>query len=121
MVTKRSSAVNATEVLREFPPIGKYRIRLLANPKKPEVEPVLDIREYVTAETFEGFTRRGIQLANRAQVDLLRDILREVLERGSCGTTGPAGFNSGRTGQAGFGPVVGQAGFGFGPGQAPKS
>lgn len=93
MVEKRKGAMSATEVLREFPPIGKYRIRLLANPKKPEVEPVLDIREYATAETFEGFTRRGIQLANRAQVDLLRDILKEVLERGAGGAV-PAGPKS---------------------------
>lgn len=69
------------EILREFPPVGKYRIRLVHNPKKPALEPILDIREYVSSETFEGFTRRGIRLADRAQVDLLRDILKEVLER----------------------------------------
>jgi hypothetical protein len=28
---------------------------------------------------FEGFTRRGIRLVDRAQVELLRDILSEVL------------------------------------------
>ena len=65
------------EVLREFPPIGKYRIRLLsgARPK----ERTLDIREYVSGETFEGFTRRGIRLSERAQVELLRDTLSELL------------------------------------------
>ena len=42
---------------------------------------MLDIREYVSSETFEGFTRRGIRLADRGQVDILRDILKEVLER----------------------------------------
>lgn len=50
------------EVLREFPSAGKHRIRLIANPKKPEIAPVLDIREYVSAEVFEGFTRRGIRV-----------------------------------------------------------
>lgn len=120
MVTKRSSAVNATEVLREFPPIGKYRIRLLSAPQH-DVAPVLDIREYVSAETFEGFTRRGIQLSVVQILDL-RDILKEVLERGShgSGAPGPEGFNSGRTGQSGSGPA-GQSGFGSGPGQVPKS
>lgn len=77
---KKSSKPIKEEVLREFPPLGKYRIRLIHNPKKPQSEPALDIREYVSAETFEGFTRRGIRLQDRAQFDLLRDILREALE-----------------------------------------
>ena len=42
------------EVLREYPPVGKYRVRLLHNPAKPDVEPVLDIREYVSTDSFEG-------------------------------------------------------------------
>lgn len=47
-------------VLREYPPVGKYRVRLL----KPDTNslPVVDIREYVMGEVFEGFTRRGIKL-----------------------------------------------------------
>lgn len=66
------------EVLREFPPMGKYRIRLLRNPKTKAQ--ALDIREYISGETFEGFTRRGIRLTEKAQYDLLRDILKELLE-----------------------------------------
>ncbi len=69
------------EILREYPPVGKYRVRLVHNPKRPDVDPTLDIREYVSSETFEGFTRRGIRLSDRAQIDLLRDVLKEVLER----------------------------------------
>ena len=68
------------EVLREFPPLGKYRVRLLQNGKD---NPTLDIREYVTSEGsngFEGFTRRGIRLTDRAQMDLLRDILKQILQ-----------------------------------------
>lgn len=65
------------EVLREFPPIGKYRIRLLSGAKPKER--TLDIREYVSGETFEGFTRRGIRLSDRAHVELLRDVLSELL------------------------------------------
>lgn len=68
------------EVLREFPPLGKYRMRLVRNPRKPGEMPTLDIREYVSAETFEGFTRRGIRIGDRAQMDLLRDVLKEILE-----------------------------------------
>lgn len=69
------------EVLREFPPVGKYRVRLVHNPRRADQDPVLDIREYVHSEKFEGFTRRGIRLSDRAQIDLLRDVLKEVLER----------------------------------------
>lgn len=66
------------DVLREFPPVGgKYRVRLLSA-AKPQ-ERTLDIREYVSGETFEGFTRRGIRLSDRAQVELLRDVLSELL------------------------------------------
>lgn len=68
------------EVLHEFPPVGKYRIRLIHNPSKPEVEPVLDIREHVSSDSFEGLTRRGIRLNNRAEVDHLRDVLKMFLD-----------------------------------------
>ena len=69
------------EVIREFPPLGfRYRVRVLANPKSKQK--TLDIREYVSSETgFEGFTRRGIRLSDRAELDLLRDILKEILEQ----------------------------------------
>lgn len=40
------------EVVREFPPIARYRIRLLA--AEGAKERTLDIREYVSSETFEG-------------------------------------------------------------------
>ena len=70
------------EVLREWPPLGKYRMRLVRNPRRPMETPTLDIREYISSETFEGFTRRGIRLGDRAQMDLLRDALKEILEAG---------------------------------------
>ena len=65
------------DVIREFPPLGKYRVRLVAHPKTREK--TLDIREYISSETFEGFTRRGIRLSDRAQVELLRDVCSELL------------------------------------------
>ncbi len=77
------------EVLREFTPLGKYRVRLVRNPKKPNVAPVLDIREYVSSEKFEGFTRRGIRIGDRAQMDLLRDVLQAVLEAGGFAKPAP--------------------------------
>ena len=65
-------------VIREFPPLGgKYRIRILEDEKARKR--VLDIREYLVGD-FTGFTRRGIRITDRAQVDLLRDALREILE-----------------------------------------
>jgi hypothetical protein len=65
------------EVHKEFAPVGKYRVRLLcADGAK---EKTLDIREYVSSQTFEGFTRRGIRLSDRAQVESLRDVLSELL------------------------------------------
>jgi hypothetical protein len=77
--------VNAVreEVVRELPPVGKYRIRLVRNARRPEAPPALDIREYVTSETFEGFTRRGIRLTESAQIELLRDALAEILGSGA--------------------------------------
>jgi hypothetical protein len=79
-VEKKISKPRPEEVVREFPTVGKYRVRLLRHPRRPAQEPTLDIREYVSADDFEGFTRRGIRLTERAQMDLLRDILKEVLE-----------------------------------------
>ena len=77
------------EVLKEFPPFGKYRIRLVRNPRRPMESPVLDIREYISSETFEGFTRRGIRVSERAHLDLLRDVLREILEAGGFAKPAP--------------------------------
>lgn len=72
--------VEKDEVLREFAPLSsKYRVRLIRTGKGPNRRTVLDIREYVTG-SFEGFTRRGIKLASREDMDLLRDILKEVLD-----------------------------------------
>ena len=86
---KTTNKAAKEEVIREFAPLGKYRVRLVRNPRRPNEAPVLDIREYVSAETFEGFTRRGIRLGDRAQLDLLRDTLMEVLEAGGLAKPAP--------------------------------
>jgi len=77
------------EVIREFAPMGKYRVRLVRNPRRPKEGPTLDIREYISAESFEGFTRRGIRIGDRAHMDLLRDTLKEVLEAGGFAKSAP--------------------------------
>jgi hypothetical protein len=71
------------------PPLGKYRIRLVGNAKRPEETPTLDLRESIRSKTFEGFTRRGIRLGDRAQRGLPRDVRREVLEAGGFATSAP--------------------------------
>ncbi|MBI3855763.1 MAG: hypothetical protein HY293_08750 [Planctomycetes bacterium] len=87
--TKATNKPISKEVLREFPPLGKYRVRLVRNPRRPAEAPTLDIREYVSSENFEGFTRRGIRVGDRAQMDLLRDVLKEILEAGGFAKPAP--------------------------------
>lgn len=78
---KKTQPALKEQVLKEFPALGKYRIRLLVDPAKPGAQPTLDIREYVSSESFEGFTRRGIRLSAKKDLDLLREVLGEVLQR----------------------------------------
>lgn len=72
------------DVIQEYPAIGKYRIRLVQSTKDDGTKrtPALDIREYVTQEGFEGFTRRGIRLTTASQMDNLKEILVQVLTSG---------------------------------------
>ena len=64
-------ATGADLVIREFPKMGEYRIRLLQSSSGPK----LDIREFVSADTFEGFTRRGIRIDMHEAADLAALIL----------------------------------------------
>jgi hypothetical protein len=50
--TMKSTQPLREDVIREFPPLGKYRVRLVAHPKTREK--TLDLREYISSETFEG-------------------------------------------------------------------
>jgi hypothetical protein len=54
-------------VLHEFDKAGKYRLRILDG----KGSPVLDVREYIKCEKFEGFTRRGIRIHDEAEADAL--------------------------------------------------
>ena len=78
---KKPRKVREEEILREWPPVGRYRIRLIANSRNPAGDPILDVREYVSTDKFEGFTRRGIRISERGHLDVLRDVLKEVLEQ----------------------------------------
>lgn len=66
-------------LVREFSSLGRYRVRLLRNPRSPDEPTILDIRECVQGDMF---TRRGIKITSRAEMDLLRDILQQVLTLG---------------------------------------
>lgn len=74
---QKSPLPQKDQVLREYPPMGKYRVRLVTAGQGKG--PRLDIREYISSETFEGFTRRGISIAARAEMALLGDVLKEIL------------------------------------------
>jgi hypothetical protein len=62
-------------VTREFPAIGRYRVRILAQENGNQV---LDIREYIQSDTFEGYTRRGIRLAVPQDLTALATILTQL-------------------------------------------
>jgi hypothetical protein len=64
-------------VVREFPDLGKYKIRLVQKSKRDERR-ILDIREYVNSPTFQGFTRRGVSLLAEEELPKLRAILDEI-------------------------------------------
>lgn len=64
-------------VCHEFPAIGKYRVRLVRADLKSPVK--LDIREYVKGHSFEGFTRRGIQLQDTPSIVSLYENLGAVV------------------------------------------
>jgi hypothetical protein len=68
------------ETVHEYPVIDRYRIRVLKHKRTEGIR--VDIREYVVSDNFEGFTRRGISLANVGSLNRLRDILADAAVRG---------------------------------------
>lgn len=75
---KSTEPTNAVRdlVIREFPAVGKYRVRLV----KGKDGNLLDVREYVDTNGFEGFTRRGIRLS-LSEVEALRESM-EIIRKG---------------------------------------
>ena len=66
-------------VVREFPQIGRYRVRLVRESR--EGAPLhFDVREYAVGASFEGFTRKGIRLAGPDDLARLREAIDQALE-----------------------------------------
>lgn len=74
MIQKTVQPVGGEDVLREYPAVGKYRIRLLRDRTR---KLVLDVREYVSGDSFEGFTRRGVRLGALEDLRALLEQLRQ--------------------------------------------
>jgi hypothetical protein len=77
--TARPKKTFDSKTLREFPKLGRYRVRLVEN-SRAEGRPVMDVREYLETEGFTGFTRRGIRLYTRREAAELAETLKQVLE-----------------------------------------
>ena len=67
-------------VIRDFPDLGKIRVRLLRTQSASRTATWLDIREFENGPNYMGFTRRGVKLAKIEDVRLLREAL-ETIER----------------------------------------
>lgn len=65
-------------VLRDFPDLGKLRVRLMMTQSASRTATWLDIREYESGPNYMGFTRRGVKLASLDQVRLLREALQTI-------------------------------------------
>lgn len=68
------------KVLREFPRVGRFRVRLVENARDAGKHGILDIREYLETASFTGFTRRGIRLYTRREAAELAETIKQVLE-----------------------------------------
>lgn len=62
------------KVLKEFPQVGDFKVRLLEVKGKK----LLDVREWIETERYTGWTKRGIRLANQKEVAQLAKILTDV-------------------------------------------
>lgn len=64
-------------VIREFPDIGKYKVRLVQkSARDPRL--ILDVREYANGPSYQGFTRRGIRIMVQDELPALREILDRI-------------------------------------------
>lgn len=74
-----SNTVPNEELIHEYPAVNRYRIRVLRKRKKVTS---IDVREYVDAEKFKGYTRKGVRLTDKHDIETLRDSLTDALARG---------------------------------------
>lgn len=84
MAGTKTKSAPAEEVLHEYPEVSRYRVRVIEKGRADGTPGgrSIDIREYVKAEKFEGFTRRGVRLSSKEDVEQLRDILIDMTTRG---------------------------------------
>lgn len=75
---KARRAAPPESVLHEYPAIGKYRVRVVRNETRRAGGTMLDVREYIQSETFEGFTRRGIRLGSDRELAQLQEALEDA-------------------------------------------
>jgi len=66
--------------VKEFPKVGRYRVRVLQQGRNGDLDTVLDIREHMESERYSGFTRRGIRLYDMKDVESLYETCRMILE-----------------------------------------
>lgn len=64
-------------VVREFPDIGKYKVRLVQKGVR-DARLILDIREYANGPNYQGFTRRGVRLLVQEELPKLREVLDQI-------------------------------------------
>ena len=64
-------------LLHEYPVIGRYRVRVILR----DGVRAFDVREFVKTEKFEGFTRRGVSLTSKEEVESLLDCLVDALKQ----------------------------------------
>jgi hypothetical protein len=70
----RKKAFPKENITKEFEPVGERRIRIIDNR-------AIDIREYVEAESFTGFTRKGIRV-NREEAKQIVAAMTEFIASG---------------------------------------
>ena len=66
-------------VVREFPDLGKYKVRLVQKSAR-DARLILDIREYANGPNYQGFTRRGVRLMVQDDLPKLREMLDQLLQ-----------------------------------------
>lgn len=81
--TKPKGKAYVSKTLREFPKVGRYRVRLIEGGRVSGSPAALDIREHIESEGFNGFTRRGIRVYTRREAEELGETLKQILEDGA--------------------------------------
>jgi hypothetical protein len=64
-------------VVREFPDIGKYKVRLVQKSARDQ-RLILDIREYANGVNYQGFTRRGVRIMVQDELAKLREVMDQI-------------------------------------------